>query len=84
MVKIEVNNNLCNPVDLYNSFGAYVGTATNDVAIADILLQIKKNKAEGFYFMFQGHIIGIAINGSCESYPAGFFDTYGNILAQLV
>lgn len=84
MAEVTIHNNLCKPADLYAPDGTYVGTAKNDEAIADAHLQIKTKNLKGYYWIFEGVRINIDRHGTCEHYPNGFNDTFGDICAQLV
>jgi hypothetical protein len=50
----------------------------------DLRIQIAKERAEGYYAMFEDKIIMIKSNGSCDCWPNGFFDQYEAQLRELI
>jgi len=50
----------------------------------DIRLQIAKERTTGYYASFEGRIIQIRPDGSCDSWPNGFFDQYETQLRELI
>ena len=50
----------------------------------DLRIQIRANKAEGYYMQFEGQQITIDANGECSDYPKGFYDQLSDQLFQLI
>jgi len=50
----------------------------------DLRIQIARERAEGYYAMFEDNIIMIRPDGSCSSWPNGFFDLYETQLRELI
>lgn len=49
----------------------------------DLRCQIKENKGENFYLIFQDAKIDIQKDGNLSSHPKGMFDTSVNLLNRL-
>lgn len=76
--KIELQTVECfDPKD--NSLGFL-----NQYEFTDLRVQIKENQISGYYTMFNNWQIFIDKNGELSDWPKGFFDTYTDLLMQLI
>jgi hypothetical protein len=69
-------------VEVWNENGFFA--RVDYFELNDIRIQIKNEKASGWYVMFNGSKIRIHENGKLESWPAGFFELIDIQLDQLV
>ena len=67
----------------YYPDGKYFGLL-NDFEFNDLRIQIAKEKAAGYYMMFNGKKIEITKNGRCSEWPIGFYDVWENQLSDLL
>jgi hypothetical protein len=77
------------PCELYDPSGKIVGIVENELQFHDVRFQIKKQKLEGYYFLFNrpdGVCERVDINnhGRCDASPNGFFDSSMNLLMELL
>lgn len=72
------------PCKLYGPNDEYIGEIVNNLQFYDILLQIQNESANGYYLIFKNKKIRINCLGTPEEYPKGLFDTYTNILYDLL
>ena len=56
----------------------------NDFEFNDIRIQIKNEKAKGYYMVFEDEEIEITEHGRCTAWPVGFYDMWENQLAQIL
>ena len=59
---------------LYAPDNSYIGLIENEVEFNDIRIQVAREKAEGYYIVFEDKRVNILPNGDCDSWPKGFFD----------
>jgi len=69
--------------DVYNPDGEYLGSL-NIYEFNDLRLQIAKERAVGYYALFEDRRIEIRPNGTCDGWPNGFFDQYERQLRELI
>lgn len=50
----------------------------------DLRVQIKKEQIFGYYLVFNDKKIRLDLNGECEDYPIGLYETITNYLFQLI
>lgn len=81
---VVIHNNLDPLVYLFSPDGSCIGTIRNNTAFVDVCVQIKTLAVSGYYIMYGKHRINIDRNGSCDSYPPGFFDASGNSYVRLL
>jgi predicted ATPase len=67
----------------YSPEGIYLGML-NDFEFNDLRIQIAKEKAIGYYMIFNKRKICITQNGRCDGWPNGFYDTFENQLSELI
>lgn len=83
-MKVKINHTIKEPeCSLYDPEGNCLGIINTSVILNDVRLQIKRQKLEGYYILFENHRIDICSNGRMNSWPTGFFDLEINQLAQL-
>lgn len=80
---IKVNKIVPQTVEAFDPDGNSLGFI-NEYELLDLRVQILKEKAWGYYLMFNGIKIRIDRKGTLESYPKGFFNLYGDYLSILV
>lgn len=92
---IVINNNIeqHNLAFLYCPIGQYIGQIHNNLALLDVRRQIKEKGVGGYridwYVEKDGKVelmdvIKITANGKMDRNPNGFFDTFTNLLIDLV
>ena len=64
--------------ELFNESGESLGFINSTLSLNDVLIQIKKQKLEGYFIMFNCNIIDIDKNGRIRNLKDidGFYDTY--------
>lgn len=72
------------PVEFYSPENVLVATIDTLYEFNDIRVQIKENKAEGYYFVFEGQEITIDKDGRLPYWPEGFFDENEYQLMKLI
>lgn len=80
---IQIKNITPPTVEVYNPENGLLITM-NEYELLDLRVQIKKEKAQGYYIKFNGEIILINRNGDLSEYPEGLLDTMTNYLLQLI
>ncbi len=80
---IQVNKITPQTAELFNPQGESMGFL-NEYEFNDIRIQIMREKAEGYYFMFEGEACVIDKNGRLDYWPEGFFDIYDKQLSKLI
>ena len=80
---IQINKITPPTVDVYGSGDAFLGTL-NEYELLDFRVQIKENRATGYYLIHNGEKIRIDQNGKPESWPDGLLDTMPNLLVKLI
>lgn len=63
---------------------SFVGVIKNEYSMLDVLVQIKEQKLEGYYFVFDNKTILINLNGGTEGRIDGFYDIIGKQLRKLI
>lgn len=82
MIKIkDINDESC---DLYDPNHGYLGRIDNMLQFADIRVQIREKKANGYYIKFQGRRIEIDYKGNLSDWPKGLFDKLNDLLFKLI
>jgi predicted ATPase len=61
-------------IKLYAPDNSYIGLIKNEVEFNDIRIQVAREKAEGYYIVFEDKRVNILPDGDCDSWPKGFFD----------
>ena len=61
-----------------------IGIIESEYSLLDVLVQIKEQKLDGYYIMFEGHKITISNEGRTQGRPNGFYDLTGKFLRQLI
>lgn len=79
---IKVNNIAVPTAEAYSPEGELLGVL-NEYEFNDLRIQIAKQKAEGYYMMFNNQKIIINSDGRVKDWPVGFFDIIENQLAEL-
>ena len=64
-----------------NNTGSWI---VNEYELLDARVQIKQNKLTGYTVIFGEDTIKIDHNGTFEYEPEGFFDTFSNLLLELL
>jgi predicted ATPase len=80
---IQVNKITPQTVELFNPQGESMGFI-NEYEFNDIRIQIQKEKAEGYYLIFNNEACIIDKNGRVDYWPDGFFDLFDKQLDQLL
>lgn len=80
---IQINKITLQTAELFNPQGESMGII-NEFEFNDIRIQIKKEKAEGYYCIFEGETCVIDKNGRVDYWPEGFFDLYEKQLSKLL
>lgn len=81
---IKINPYVHERVGLYNPDDEYIGSIGNDIELNDVRIQIAQQKLEGYYIMFKDKRINLLPEGSCDSWPIGFFDKDLGQMATLI
>jgi len=69
---------------LYNPEGKFLGMVDNEMQFQSIRVQICEAKLKGYYFMDGNEKIVIDENGRIAIWKDGFFDTWNNLVIQLL
>lgn len=73
---ITVNHDITAQSDfgaLHNEEG-FVGNIENELQLYDVQIQIAKEKATGYYILWNGHRINISSAGEMDNWPLGWCD----------
>lgn len=85
MRKVVIHNRINqDQVPLYNPKGQLVGIIKNDLALNDVLLQIKRNKLRGYYIVWEGKDYLISETGRIPYFPNNLFATQEEQLSELM
>jgi hypothetical protein len=68
-------------VEIWNADGCFA--TVNEYEFNDIRIQIKKEKVEGFYVLFNGEAYAIDGSGNLSEHPKGLFEVFVNQLDEL-
>lgn len=79
---IKVNNIVVPTAEAYSPNGELLGVL-NEYEFNELRIQIAKQKAEGYYMMFNNQKIIINSDGRVKDWPVGFFDIIENQLVEL-
>jgi hypothetical protein len=80
---IQVNKIIPQTAELFNPQGESMGFL-NEYEFNDIRIQIKKEKAEGYYLIFNDEACVINKDGRLDYWPDGFFDLFDKQLNKLL
>jgi predicted ATPase len=75
MKEIKINKITETKCKLYNPENKLIGEITNCLELADVRIQIQKNKVNGYYIIWKDRQISINNFGCLDEYPTGFYDT---------
>lgn len=67
----------------YDPNGKYLGKL-NEYEFNDLRIQIRTERAEGYYMRFNGEKIVINSQGKCRNWPHGFYDLQEEQLSKLM
>ncbi len=82
MIKInEIKEPVCK---LYDDADNLVGDINSALQLNDVRIQIKNQKAKGYYVMWKGRTIRIDSRGNLEEWPIGFYDNGDKQLDELI
>jgi predicted ATPase len=70
-------------VPLYGPEGL-IGYIKNQLEFADVRGQIKTQRLQGYYFIFNDERIDIDEYGNCSKWPKGFYDQIDDLLTVVV
>lgn len=79
---IKINKIEPQIVEFYDPNDNLIGTV-NEYEFNDVRIQICKEKAKGYYFMFDGNRMDIDENGRCDRMSSGFFELQMQQLTEL-
>jgi predicted ATPase len=79
---IKVNNIAVPTAEAYSPSGEFIGVL-NEYEFNDLRVQIAKQKAEGYYMIYNNQKIIIDSNGKVKNWHVGFFDIIENQLVEL-
>lgn len=80
---VKVNNIDPQTVELFDPEGNSMGII-NQYEFNDIRIQIKNQKASGYYCLFNNEKIFFQDKGGMSNWPEGFFDLQTNQLNELL
>lgn len=80
---IKLNDIQDNYVGIYSPNGKLIGNTNSELVFNDFRLQIAKERAEGYFFMYDGIKYTIRSDGKVDNWPCKLFDTCMNQMEEL-
>ena len=72
MKTVKINKFIEPTCKLYNQEGE-IGDIESELSLNDVLVQIKQQKLNGYYIMFDNNRINISDDGKVDAQPKGFY-----------